>query len=196
MAKTIEKSAAVTEEVRDLFPAVMQLSAALEKYRQANVEISVFEGKLARLERDESEVLNDIGADEESQVKRLGEVRIRKDVQTRRTAHQREAVSKALAALEATIGPATGELSAAVTLELSRRQELLLERVVKVLGLTDSDWEAKSFIFRPVDASPLLRVIGTCTPAQNAFSPISVEAKASDLLQKFERLEAELGKSI
>ena len=46
MAKTIEKSAAVTEEVRDLFPAVMQLSAALEKYRQANVEISVFEGKL------------------------------------------------------------------------------------------------------------------------------------------------------
>ena len=121
MAKTIEKSAAVTEEVRDLFPAVMQLSAALEKYRQANVEISVFEGKLARLERDESEVLNDIGADEESQVKRLGEVRIRNDVQTRRTAHQRDALSNALAALESPIGPLR-RIERSGHLELSRRQ--------------------------------------------------------------------------
>ena len=74
-------------------------------------------------------------------------MRIRKDVQTRRTAHQREAVSKALAALEATIGPATGELSAAVTLELSRRQGLLLERVVKVLGLTNSVGRQRALFF-------------------------------------------------
>jgi hypothetical protein len=184
-----------TEAPATGFPAIAALSNELTRYQQANTEVSVLEAKLSRLERDEFEVLNDIGSDEEAQCKRLSEVRIRKDVQATRTAHQRGVVGKALGMLEEAYGPAEVELSAAQSLELTRRQELLLERAKGLLGLTAEDWEAEGFLFRAVGGSPFLTALRACTPNQNAHL-VSVEQRASDLIELADKLQAEIGRKL
>lgn len=183
------------EEAVTTFAAVAALSGALAKYQQANVEVSLLEGKLARLERDESEVLNDIGADEEAQCKHLGEVRIRKDVQTTRTAHKRGEVEKALRVLEEAYKPAEVEVSLAQSLELSRRQELLAQRVKGVLGLTSEDWEAEGFVFRAVGGSPFLTALRALAPNPNAHL-VSIEQRAAQLIEQAAKLQAEIGKEV
>src|ERR1700730_1720159 len=95
-----------------LYPARAQLSGALEKYKQAGVEVSVFEARLARLELDEVEALNEVGTDEDEQCQRLVTIRSKRDVQARRVAHQREAVERALQSIEAAYKPAEMELNA------------------------------------------------------------------------------------
>jgi outer membrane murein-binding lipoprotein Lpp len=190
-------SAAVEEkrEAETAFPERDKLTGARDRYKELSTEVSVLEAKLARLERDESEVLGDVSADEETQCKRLAEVRIRKDVQARRTSHKRLELSRMLAEFEESYKPAEVELSTAQSLELTRRQEVLFERANAVLALTSEDWEAKSFLFRAVGGSPLLAAIRACSPNPNAHS-VSIEQRAEELLAKFEGLEAEIGKEI
>lgn len=145
------------------FPALAELVERRTKYLRSSEEASALEAKLARLELDESEVLNDIGADEETQCKRLAEVRIRKDVQARRTSHKRLEVTRMLAAFEEAYPAAELELSAAQTLELSRRKEILVERVVEALGLP-SDHTLEMELNLLIGRSPLIRVIQDCEP--------------------------------
>jgi hypothetical protein len=177
------------------FPAMAALVDAREKYLQSNEEASALEAKLARLELDESEVLNDIGTDEESQCKRLAEVRIRKDVQARRTSHKRLEVSRVLGEFEGAYKPAETELSAAQSLEFTRRQEVLYERVMGVLGLTSEDWQAVNGIELAVLSSPFLTALRACSPNPNALS-VSIEQRANDLIEQADKLRAELEKSI
>jgi hypothetical protein len=144
MKTTIARERATAQDPAELFPALAVLSDAREKYLQVNTEVSVLEGKLSKLERDEAGVLNDVGADEETRCERLADVRIRKDVQARRTSHKRLELSRMLGEFEEAYKPAETELSAAQTIELSRRQEILNERVKGVLGLRSEHWKRRA----------------------------------------------------
>src|SRR6266446_102029 len=177
------------------FPAMAALVDAREKYRELNVEVSALEAKLAQIEVDEGEVLNDVGVDEETQCKRLAEVRIRKDVQARRTSHKRLEVSRMLGEFEGAYEPAEAELSMAQSLEVTRRREVLHERVLGVLGLTSEDWEAENFVPRAVLASPFLKALQACSPNPNAHL-VSIEQRANDLLAQAAKLQAEIGRQI
>jgi hypothetical protein len=102
-----------------------------------------------------------------------------------------------LGELEEAYKPAEVELGAAQAIEFTRRQEILNERVMKILGLTDDDWEAKSFLFRVVGGSPILTALRALAPNPNAHL-VSAEARASDLLELAAKLQAEIeaGKEI
>jgi hypothetical protein len=178
------------------FPAIAALVEARRKYLRSNEDAIALEAKLARLQIDESEALNDIGADEESQGKRLGEIRLRVEVHGKRVSHKRLEVSRLLGEFEELYKPAELELSAAQAIELTRRQEILSERVMAVLGLSSEHWEAESYVSRAVSASPFLTAIRACSPNTNAFSPISIEQKANELVAQAAKLQNELGRVI
>src|SRR5258708_33026921 len=175
METTIEESTAA-------FPAKAQLSAALTKYLQVNTEVSAFESKLAKRERDEAEAFDAVGLSEEKQVSRLAEVRIKKDVQSRRTSHKRLELTRMLGELEEAYPAAETEVSAAQAIEFTRRQELLTAQITGILGLSADDWEAAGFLFRAVGGSPLLTAIRALAPNPNAHM-VSIEQRASQLLE-------------
>jgi hypothetical protein len=180
------------------FPAIAALADAREKYWQVNTELSALEDKLTRLQRDETEALNEASSstDEEGGYARLGEIRLRVEVFGKRVSHKRLDVSRLLGEFEERYKPAELELSAAQSIELTRRQEILSERVMGVLGLTSEDWEAESYVSRAVAVSPFLTALRACSPNQNAFSTISIEQKANELLGLAAKLAAEIGRSI
>ncbi len=194
MNETIAPHAGEQEAVTT-FAAAAALAKAGEKYRRANVEVSALEDKLAQLERDEAEALDAVGLSEDEQCKRLAEVRIRKDVQARRTSHKRLELSRVLGELEEAYKPAEVEVSLAQSLELSRRQELLAQRVKGVLGLTSEDWEAEGFVFRAVGSSPFLTALRALAPNPNAHL-VSIEQRAAQLIEQAAKLQVEIGREI
>jgi hypothetical protein len=177
------------------FPATAALVESRDRYLQANEEASVLEAKLARLELDESEVLNDIGADEETQCKRLAEVRIRKDVQARRTSHKRLEVSRVLGEFEGAYPAAEAELSSAVAFELSRRRDILAGRVLAAIGCTEDKPELTPLVNRLIGTSPTIVELQACSPNGNSVS-VSIEQRANDLIEQAEKLQAELARQI
>lgn len=177
------------------FPERGKLAGVLKRYRELNTEASGLESKLARLERDEAEVLNEVGVDEEAQARALGEIQSRIEVTRKRIGHKNEELSKALGALEAAIGPATVELNGALLVELSRRREVLESRVLEAISYP-KDKPIPNGLFGVVTASPLLGTLRELEPNLNAWSPLSIEQKAAELLGKIERLETEMEKSI
>ncbi len=185
----------ITEAPEKLFPGRARLADARTKYEQAGQGLSELEAKLARLETDEAEVLNNTALDEDEQCSRLVTIRAKKDVQGRRVSHAREEVSKALGVLEAALGPATMELNSLLAVEYSRRREILGARVLKAIEYPE-DKPVPQGLAGVVNASPLIWAIRQCEPNPNAWSPLSVEAKATELLGQIERLEAETGRDI
>jgi hypothetical protein len=177
------------------FPAIAKLSNALTKYQQANTEVSAIEVRLARLEIDETDCLNDVTLDEDEQCSRLVTIRAKQDVQGKRVEHKRLEVSRVLGELEEAYPAAETEVSAAQALEYTRRQEVLIGQVRAVLALTPEQWEADNSIFQAVSVSPFLTVLRACGPNGNAGST-SAELKAQQLLELSDKLQSEIEKQI
>jgi hypothetical protein len=167
--KRLERGMETTiEEHIAAFPAIAALSKQLKKYREVNAEVLAIEARLAWAESDEEAALNKVAASEDEQFESISAARTRKDVTARRLSHKRLEVSRTLSALEEAYKPAEVEVSLAQSLELSRRQELLAQRVKGVLGLTSEDWEAEGFVFRAVGGSPFLTALRALAPNPNA----------------------------
>lgn len=177
------------------FPAIDALVNSRERYLQSNTEVSALEGKLARLERDEAEVLDAVGLSEDEQCKRLGEVRINKDVQARRTSHKRLELTRVLGEFEGAYGPAEIEVSAAVAFELSRRRDVLAGRVLAAIGCTEDKPELTSLVNRLIGTSPRIVALLECNPNANAGA-CSIEQRVNDLLAQVAKLQAEIGRQI
>jgi hypothetical protein len=179
------------------FAARDKLSGALEKYQQLNTELSGFEAKLARLEVDEAEALDESASstDEEGGYERLGEIRLRIEVHGKRVGHKRQEVAKSLAALEAACKPLETDLNGLVNTEMERRGGILTKRVLEAIEWPD-DKPHPIGLAQVINVSPLIWVIFQCNPSTNVFSPLSIEAKVEELLTKADRLESEMGKSI
>jgi hypothetical protein len=195
-ATTLAGEVETAKERRGSFPETEKLGGAIEVYRKSNDEASDLEGKQARLEIDEAEILNDVRSDEETQCKALADVRIRKDVQARRTSHKRLEVSRLLNELEEAYGPAEAEIRAAHRLEFMRRQGILADRVKAILGLGSEDWQAIGWVWKAVAASAPITALSECGPNANAAFVKSIEQRAIDLIEVAKRLEAEIGKEI
>jgi hypothetical protein len=193
METTIEATTE-TEPVR--FPKTELLAQSIRHYQLAGEEAAALEAKLARMEIDEEAILSDTTADEDEQCQRLAEVRTKKDVTARRTSHKRLEVSRLLNELEESFSPAESEVRTAHGLEVSRRREILTDRVKAVLGLADDDWVALDWVCKTVALASPIVALNDCGPNPNAAFVRSVEQRANDLLETVKRLETEIGKKI
>lgn len=109
--------------------------------------------------------------------------------------HKRGQVGEALKRVENAFPFGEGELRGDCNDELTRRRAIVKERILKAIELPETPVLPRG-LADLIEASPLIRAVKDCMPDLNVFSARSIEAKAEEVLTKFERLAAEKGKVI
>jgi hypothetical protein len=172
-----------------------KLVAALAEYRCFGQEVTDLKRKFGEAETDEAKALQDHTSHEDEVGKRISEAQVRKSIFESRIAAKNVQLSESLKRLENLFPFGEGELRLSCAEELERRRGILKKRLLTAIGLVENPIGLHG-LSELIEVSPLVQVIRSCQPDLNVFSSRSIEAKASDVLSKFEKLETEGAKVI
>lgn len=174
---------------------VEKLKGHLGHYRRCSDEIADLEQKCGQAKADKAAALSDHSANEADIMKKVSEAKTHFEVYSDRLEGKRLMLGNLLNILEGATVTAGNELGNTCSAEKDRRWAILVERILKVIGLPDDGFKPRGLI-ELVRMSPWIIAIEQCEPTRNVFSPLSIEQKAVELLAKFAKLETEKDKVI
>lgn len=195
-----EAQTASVELPEKLYPARVQLTAKLSEFERACSDLSDYQAKSARAERDEQEALDNAQLSESQAADSISRAQNLKAVYSSRTANKEKVIAALSGELTSAIGQANSELQGLVNREVDRRREILSARVLAAAGVADTsrpgvapavadllDYSEPIERIKALEPSPVIQTAGN--------REILVQA-AKDALAKHERVIGEAGKTI
>ena len=171
------------------FSAREELVSCLDSCRKLNQEVADYEKQCALAEEDEAALLADHQSDEEELVEKLARLGARKMVHERRIAARVSELRAEQSKLGLAVTRAEGQLRGEVVSLLDERRALLTERILSAAGFAKSPLSPPG-LASLIGVSPLIQRIERCKPVE-ALSHLSVEERAQDIINKFDKLAEE-----
>lgn len=181
-----------------VYPAKKTLIAKLAEYERAQAELEDYAGRVSRSEIDENRVLEDQELSESEAAERIARAQSERNVYRARQGQREKVIESLKAPLAAAINAALGELRLAVNTEVVRRKEIIRGRLLEALQPGALAWRREESLAMLLEGSAPIQQAAGIAPGSHIYSvrDSGLELTAKDLLQRFERLAPELGRSI